>query len=89
MTIEREKILDEIHAERLRQIDTVKHGGDTDEFDKDNTRNDWVSFIAAYAGRAGNRCGRNEREGLGFRRAMIIVAAIAMAAIEAHDAGYC
>lgn len=82
-------ILNEIRKERQRQIDVSKHGGDTNSFDQENTKNDWVSFIAAYSGRAASRCSRNETQGLDFRQCMIKTAALAMAAIEAHDKGFC
>lgn len=59
------------------------------EFDKTNTQNDWVSYITAYAGRAAQKVARNEREGQTFRENMVKVAALAQAAIEAHDAGFC
>lgn len=59
------------------------------EFDKTNTKNDWVAYISAYAGRAAAKVARNEKEGQTFRENMVKVAALAQAAIEAHDAGYC
>lgn len=59
------------------------------EFDKTNSRNDWVAYISAYAGRAAAKVKRNERDGTEFRDMMVKVAALAQAAIEAHDAGYC
>lgn len=58
------------------------------DFDKTNTQNDWVAYISAYAGRAADRVLRNQREGQGFRENMVKVAALAIAAIEANDAGY-
>lgn len=59
------------------------------EFDKTNSKNDWVSYVAAYTGRAADRVARNEKEGQTFRTNMIKAAAICLAAVEAHDAGYC
>ncbi len=41
------------------------------------------------AGSAAEKVFRNEREGEAFRDNMVKVAALALAAIEAHDAGYC
>ncbi|HUU93215.1 MAG TPA: hypothetical protein VM238_18630 [Phycisphaerae bacterium] len=81
-------ILEEVVAERNRQRE-LKHGGDTDAFDRGNSRNDWLAYIMAYAGRAAAKVFRNEREGCQFRENMIKVAALAIAAIEAHDKGYC
>ena len=82
-----ENILKEIALERRRQID-LAHGGDTDKFDSSNSKNDWIWYIAAYAGRATDKCFRNERENCDFRENMIKVAALAVAAIEAHDKGF-
>jgi hypothetical protein len=75
--------------EELRYQKTKKFGGDTEEFDKTNTQNDWVAYISAYAGRASAKVARNEREGCEFRANMIKVAALAVSAISAYDKGYC
>lgn len=72
-------ILSEIRAERERQIED--HGYD-ENHDSCCTMNDWVAYICAYAGRAAD-CKRNRGEN--FRKRMIKVAALAVAAIEAHD----
>jgi hypothetical protein len=82
-------VIKQIQDERARQIAHCKHGGDTDVFDRGNTQNDWVSYVAAYAGRASAKVGRNERQGESFRENMVKVAALAVAAIESHDKGYC
>lgn len=50
-----------------------------------NTKNDFVAFITAYAGRAADKCYRNEREGQTFRDNMVKVAALALAALERHE----
>lgn len=84
-----ERILEEILAERSRQIEACKHGGDTNEFDKGNSRNDWIAYVNAYIGRAAEKVHRNEREGQQFRENMLKAAALCMAAIEAHDQGWC
>ena len=65
-----------------------ERGLDIDEFDTHNTCNDWVAYICGYAGR-GSDMFRNRQEGLGFREAMVKSANLAMAAIEAFDAGHC
>ena len=83
-----ERVLLDIVAERKRQI-SLSHGGDTDEFDKGNSRNDWIAYLNAYSGRAAQKVFRNEKEGQDFRMNMVKVAALAVAAIEAHDKGYC
>ena len=80
----RERVLDEIHDERERQIE-LKHGGDTDAFDAYNSVNDWVAYITAYAGRAAAKAKINSSEPHNFRTYMIKVAALAVAAIEAYD----
>jgi hypothetical protein len=81
-------VFEEIASERARQK-SLAHGGDTDAFDKNNTCNDWISFITAYAGRAADRCFRNEREKCDFRENILKVATLAVAAIEAYDKGWC
>lgn len=83
-----EDVLDEVAAERRRQQE-LAHGGDTEEFDKGNSQNDWIAYINAYTGRAAQKVFRNEREGQTFRENMIKAAALAVAAIEAHDKGFC
>lgn len=83
MPSNRDMILDEVRAERGRQI---AMGCDRD--DAHNTANDFVAYIADYVGRAVVMY-RNEREGYGFpkfREMMVKVAALALAAIEWHDA---
>jgi hypothetical protein len=80
-------IIEEIRAERQRQKD-LAFGGDTESFDTTNGQGDWVSYICAYAGRAAVRVYRNKREGQNFRDCMIKVAALAIAAVEAYDAGH-
>lgn len=80
-------VLDEIFQERERQRQ-LGHGGDTEEFDRGNTRNDWCAYIMAYAGRAAEKVFRNKRENCDFRSNMVKVAALAMAAIQAEDKGY-
>jgi len=80
-----EAIVQEIVAERQRQKE-LAFGGDTESFDTTNSQGDWVSYICAYAGRAPVRVYRNKREGHNFRDCMVKVAALAIAAIEAHDA---
>ena len=82
------QVLDDIVAERRRQRE-LAHGGDTDEFDKSNSQNDWIAYINAYTGRAAEKVFRNEREDQKFRDNMIKAAALAVAAVEAYDKGYC
>ncbi|MGI9556483.1 MAG: hypothetical protein ACR2N5_00930 [Solirubrobacterales bacterium] len=84
-----ETIYEEIAKERERQV-ALAHGGDTESFDRTNTQSDWVAYIAAYSGRASRKVFRNLRDGNpGFRENMVKVAALAVAAIEAFDAGHC
>lgn len=82
--------LDDVIAERARQRTRMMDGVlPMEEFDKTNNANDWVAYICAYAGRASGRVARNAREGCDFRENMVKVGALALAAIEAHDKGYC
>lgn len=81
-------VIDDVVAERQRQIQ-LAHGGNTDTFDKPNSKNDWVAYIVAYAGRAADKVFRNERENQTFRENMLKVAALAVAAMEAHDKRWC
>lgn len=74
--------------ELVRQQD-LAIGGDTESFDAANNRNDWVAYVSAYVGRAADKCLRNEREDCDFRENMVKTAALAIAAIRAHDAGHC
>lgn len=79
-----EKVIEDVIEERMRQKTT----GNAD-IDSSNTRNDWIAFINAYIGRSAARCFRNKREGQEFRANMVKAAALCVAAIEAHDKGYC
>lgn len=72
-------ILQEVHHERSHQPANF--------LDQGHLRNDWVALIAAYNGRAGAKVVRNQKED--FRACMVKVAALAVAAIEAHDKGWC
>jgi len=72
-----QSVLNEVAQERERQINT--YGWD----DSLNSKNDWAAYVTTYAGRA-----RDERIGEDFRRNMIKVAALAVAAIEACDREY-
>ena len=88
MTRDFEAQFADVAAELVRQEDK-KHGGDTEEFDKGNTRNDWIAFLSAYSGRGAAKVFRNERQDEGFRENMVKVAALALSAIRAVDKGYC
>ncbi len=79
-------ILAEVNAERERQKTLVFDGVPCEELDKKNTKSDWSCYILDYLGRSTNGY-RNENED--FRRNMVKIAALAVAAIEAHDAGHC
>lgn len=75
--------INDVIAERNRQRE-IGNG----DFDTTNTQNDWVAYITAYAGRGADKVLRNAREGQEFRANMVKVAALAVAAIEAFDAGH-
>jgi len=81
-------VIADIRSERKRQK-TLALGEDTDAFDRSNSQNDWVAHITAYVGRAASKVHRNQRETCLFRSHMVKVAALAMAAIESYDKGYC
>lgn len=81
----RYKIIDEILQLRAYQADSLK----MDEFDKSNSRNDWIAYTNAYTGRAAEKVARNEDEGQEFRQNMLKAASLCLAALEAHDRGWC
>lgn len=81
-------VFDKIEEERDRQIALCLYGN-TDDFDRTNTQNDWVAYIVAYAGRAAQKVFRNEKEGQTFEANITKVAALCVAALEAHKKGYC
>lgn len=78
-------VLEQIQAERIRQIEVCKHGGDTIEFDKTNSRNDWIAYVIAYLGRASDKVFRNEKQGERFYENMVKAAALIVAALEAEN----
>lgn len=77
-----EQVINDVKAELARI-------GDMTEFDRNNTRNDWISYINAYTGRAAEKVFRNQKEEQDFRRNMVKAAGLAISAIVAHDKGYC
>lgn len=81
-------ILTEVHEERKCQI-ALQYDHKPALNDRDNSQNDWVAYICAYAGRGAQKVARNEREGCSFRENMVKVAALAVAAIESYDEGHC
>jgi hypothetical protein len=85
--LDTKKILSEIEAERNRQIE-LNLGGNTENFDKTNTANDWIAYINAYIGRAARKVFRNEKEKQDFRTNMIKAGALIVAALEADSKGY-
>ena len=74
-----QQILDAIFDERWKQ-DRQWGGPDHDD---GHRVNDWVALITRHAGLAVEDGGDDDRSR--FRRQMIRVAALAVAAIEAHD----
>lgn len=71
-----EKILEEIRKERQHQHELWGN-----DFDDRNTCNDWIAYITSYAGKGVTL----EASALEFREAMIKVATLAVAAVEAVD----
>ena len=78
----RKDIFNEINRERTRQ-ETELWGPEVDD---KNTVNDWIAYITAYAGEGY----AHPSDGVKFRQAMVKVAALAIAAIEAgeRNSGY-
>ena len=72
----RSNVYVEIHNERDYQ-----DGKWGIENDNQNTPNDWIAYITAWAGKAYSFPSNPEN----FRKNMVKVAAIAVAAIEAYD----
>jgi hypothetical protein len=73
---------DDILRERVRQAE--KHGGP--ERDDQHGPHDWITFIAMHAGLG--RVREDDTEGMAldrFRKQMVIVAALTLAAIESTD----
>ena len=68
-------VFEDVAEERKRQVE-IAHGGDTEEFDKGNSANDWIAYINSYTGRAARKVARNDREGQGFRENMVKVFSI-------------
>lgn len=75
----RAKIFKEIENERIMQDSA--HGGHTN--DDQHTPNDWCAILVRHLGLACNDEGIHEAER--YRRQMIRVAAVAVAAIESFD----
>ena len=81
-------IFEEIVIERARAVERHReHGVDIKDFDKFNSRNDWVAYITTYAGRASGKVFSNPKNDV-FRENMLKVINLAMSAIEAYDNGY-
>jgi len=72
----RETIYAQIEAERLRQI---KKWGDADRDDHRPGR--WLRLIAEHRDRAI----RDKRRPDAFRHQLVVIAALCVAAVEAHD----
>ena len=73
------RVLAEVEKERDRQRE--KWG---DDFDDANTQQDWAAFIMHYTA-VGITSRLGAAPGRSFREAMLKVATLAVAAIEAHD----
>lgn len=82
-------VIRDVQAEREYQLTRGAEGklpGQTAwdyTFDDKNTPNDWAAFIAIYVGRAVNTS--NTDITAEFRKNMVKVAALALAAVEAVD----
>lgn len=75
--------LEDVIQERQKQL---KNG--MDDFDKVNTKSDWISYVNAYTNRAASKVFIDKKDNQNFRKNMIKVAALALAAAEAYDKGW-
>lgn len=82
-TLEGQAIFEEIAQKRQHRTKTQRLVNLSDQY---NSQNDWVAFICTFAGRATDNIVNNTN---GFRENMLKVAALAVAAIEAHDKDWC
>lgn len=82
-TSEQLTICGQLVAERERQ-DQQWGGPDHDD---QHTRREWLRFIEEHATRARKAIGRGQRviDADAYRHRLVVMAALAMAAIEAHD----
>ena len=81
-----DKAIQDIIAERERQKSLSFGGKPATDFDQKNGQADWVNYIVRYA--AGGAPKLENRKDFDFRAAMVKTAALAVAAIEAFDAGF-
>ena len=72
----RQKVLEDINKEF-----EYAEGKWDNSFDDKNTANDWVAYVASYAGRGLTY----PWNGAAFRKAMIKAAVLAISAIETYD----
>lgn len=78
----RQDIFNEIDAERVYQTSRWGAVGDAQAFDTANTVNDWAAWLGVYTAKA-TAMGATVVE---QRKALLKVAAIAVAALENYDA---
>jgi hypothetical protein len=76
----RQRILSEVREERTRQQEELGYALD---HDAGHNPADWVALLARYVGRAGD--GGDVGDALAYRRRLVQVAAIAVAAVESLD----
>jgi hypothetical protein len=82
-------IVAEVDREVVRQ-QQIAFDGNTAEFDKGHSQNDWLAYIANYLGRAAKKISRDERvKGEAFRENLLKVAALCVSAIKNYDEGNC
>ncbi len=89
-----ERVVNDVDSERAHQLARGADGkvagmvGWSFEFDDKNTMSDWVSFINIYLGRAIDTAASAKPAAervAAFRKNMVKVAALAVAAVEAVD----
>jgi len=80
----RQVVLDRIFGEIERELQR-QHSKGRDADDHTRSVNDWVAYITCFAGRAAATA-TNEKHQHNPRQSLMQVAALAVAAVRAHDA---
>ncbi len=79
-----EEITKLVEEERNRQK-ALSHGGDTDNFDKTLSANDFLSLTMSYLGRAAQKSFRNEREKQNYQDNIVKAITLLYASLENQE----
>lgn len=79
-----EEITKLVEEERNRQK-ALSHGGDTDDFDKTLSANDFLSLANSYLGRATQKSFRNKRENQSYQDNIIKAITLLYASLENQE----